>query len=183
MYKTISKTFPRENAAGKVLFWPVMGKKYISHAAHTGKLHLLLCWLHLSKSEICAQPLYWGFFFAFVTCSCKNGALPLFSKTVVCCGDIFMPETNKKGERDFRKVRCNSCCLRKGSTTHRAINAGRCGSYTRLSNHILGTAVSTSYWEISCAVFSPRDSTDGTNPFEVLGSFWNERCLSSSCQE
>lgn len=96
-YKIIGKTSPRENTADKTLLWPVMEKLNISHTIHTGKLHLSPCWLHLLKSGICAQPLHCkGSLWHLLPVPVKNGPLPLFSKTVVCCGYKFMPGKNKK---------------------------------------------------------------------------------------
>lgn len=47
--------------------------------------------------------------------------------------------------------------------------------------HILCIALLSLLWnrlELSCAqVFPLRDSTEVTNPFQVLGSLWNDQCL------
>lgn len=112
-YKIVGKIFPRENTADKALLWPVMEKLNISHSAQAGKLRLS----PLLKFGICAWPLHCkGSLWHLLPVPVKNGPLPLFSKAVVCCGYKLMPGKNKKGETDIRKMRCNSSCLRKGSS-------------------------------------------------------------------
>lgn len=115
-YKSIGKIFPRENTADKALLWPVMEKLNISHTAHTGKLHLSPCWLHLLKSGICAWPLHCrGSLWHLLPVPVKMDHFPSLAKLWFAVGINLCQERTQKGETDIRKMRCNWCCLRKGS--------------------------------------------------------------------
>lgn len=117
---------------------------------------------------------------AFVTCSCKNGLLPLFSKTVVCCGYKFMPGKKQKEKQILEKWDVTPlACVKAALLGARAV--WKVWQPKPALKHILCIALHSLLWNqlgLSCAqVFPLRDSTERTNPFEVLGSLWNDQSL------
>lgn len=116
-YKIIGKIFPWENTADKALPWPVMEKFKISHTVYTGKLHLSPCWQHLLKFGICAWPVHCkGSLWHLLPVPVKMDHFLSLAKLWFAVGISLCQERTKKGETDIRKMRCNSSCLRKGSS-------------------------------------------------------------------
>lgn len=180
-YKIIGKISPRENTADRALLWPVMEKLNISHSEDTGKLHLSSCWIHQWKFGICAQSLHCkGSLWHLLPVPVKMDHFPSWAKLWFAVGINLCQERAKKGETDIRKMRCNSSCLRKGSSA-RSRAVWKVWQPKPALRHILCIAPHSLLWnrlELSCAqVFPLRDSTEGTKPFEVLGSLWNDQCL------
>lgn len=158
-----------------------MEKLNICHTAHAGKLHLSPCWLHLLKFGICAQPLHCkGSLWHLLPVPVKMDCFLSLAKLWFAVGINLCQEKKQKEKQILEKWDVTPlACVKAALLGARAV--WKVWQPKPALKHILCIALHSLLWnqlELSCAqVFPLRDSTERTNPFEVLGSLWNDQSL------
>lgn len=159
-----------------------MEKLNISHIVHNEKLHLSPCWLHLLKFAICAQPLHCkGSLWHLSPVPVKMDHFLPSAKHWFTEGIILCQERTKKKEKQILEKWDVTPLVWERAALLSERSVWKVWQPKAALRHISCIALHSLLWnqlELSWAqVFPLRDSTGGTNPFEVLGSLWNDQCL------
>lgn len=125
VYRILGKTFPRENAAVQALFWSVMEKNPVSHTAHSKVTCIFMPTTPIKVWNLPSHFTAGVFFWHLLPVPVKmehflSLARQWFAVGVNLCQK---KKKEKKEKQILEKMRCNSSCLRKGSTMHSVMAA------------------------------------------------------------